>query len=97
MRRCWSGSCPGRGTEEVGAAKAIRGDPTAESMSVGPNFAPPVPPGVVAVTLALCGDCTADASTAATVKEYEVPAVRPLIVALVDVGLATTLPPSYTR
>src|SRR6266702_1132573 len=91
------GFVPGRGTEEVGAAKAIKGDATAESMSVWLNFAPPVLPEVVAVMLALCGDCTAEASTAAAVKEYEVPAVRPLIVALVAVGLATTLLPSYTR
>ena len=53
-------------------------------------------PGVVAVTGALGVDSLPDASTAVTVYVCVLPAASPVIVALVDVEVATTVEPAYT-
>ena len=58
---------------------------------------PPPPPEVVALTEALCADSTPEPSTAVTVYVCVLPAASPVMVAPVDVEVATTAEPSYTR
>src|SRR5882757_2167617 len=95
-----TGLVPGRGTAEVGFAKAISGAAAALSISVCENAPPPPPPppvpGVVPVTGALCADPLPAASSAVTVYVWVLPGDRPLIVALVVDTVATTGPPSET-
>jgi hypothetical protein len=90
------GPVPGRGTDDVGAAHANNGAATALSICGWLNADPPPLPGVVALAEALCADSTPAESTAVTVYVCELPAARPLIVALVVLGDATTVVPSYT-